>query len=45
MDQHTDRDDAHYLRICFEVARQSRANGRHPFGAILVGPDGAILLQ
>lgn len=45
MEQHTDGHDAHYLRICFEVARQSRANGRHPFGAILVGPDGAVLLK
>lgn len=45
MDQHTDGHDAHYLRLCFEVACQSRANGRHPFGAILVGPEGAVLLE
>lgn len=45
MDQHIDGHDAHYLRLCFEVARQSRANGCHPFGAILVGPDGAVLLE
>jgi tRNA(Arg) A34 adenosine deaminase TadA len=37
--------DEHYLRIAIEVARQSRAAGNHPFGAILVGPDGAVLMQ
>jgi hypothetical protein len=40
MGQRTDGDDARYLRICFDVAHQSRSNGRHPFGAILVGPGG-----
>ena len=37
--------DAHYLRLALDVARQARAAGNHPFGAILVGSDGAILLQ
>ena len=41
----SDGDDERYLRLCFEVARRSRADGRHPFGAILVGPDGAVLLE
>jgi tRNA(Arg) A34 adenosine deaminase TadA len=33
------------LRRCFEVAKAARDTGDHPFGAILVGPDGAVLLQ
>jgi tRNA(Arg) A34 adenosine deaminase TadA len=32
-----------FLRRAFDVARRSREHGDHPFGAILVGPDGAIL--
>ena len=34
-----------YLRIAIDVAVKSRAAGNHPFGAILVGPDGAVLMQ
>lgn len=41
----SDGDDERFLRLSFEVARRSRADGRHPFGAILVGPDGAVLLE
>ncbi len=41
----TNGDDERYLRLCFDVARRSRADGRHPFGAILVAPDGAVLLE
>ena len=37
--------DEDYLRLALEVARQARAAGNHPFGAILVGPDGAVLLE
>jgi tRNA(Arg) A34 adenosine deaminase TadA len=37
--------DEDYLRLTLEVARQARAAGNHPFGAILVGPDGAVLMQ
>ena len=33
------------LRRAIEVARQSRAHGNHPFGAILVDSKGAILLE
>ncbi len=33
------------LRRAFDVARRSREHGDHPFGAILVGPDGAILRE
>jgi len=34
-----------HLRRTFELARQSRAHGNHPFAAILVGPDGAVLME
>jgi tRNA(Arg) A34 adenosine deaminase TadA len=37
--------DARHLRRAFEVARGAQAHGNHPFGAILVGPDGAVLLE
>jgi tRNA(Arg) A34 adenosine deaminase TadA len=38
-------DDERFLRLAIDVARQARAAGNHPFGAILVGPDEAVLLQ
>jgi tRNA(Arg) A34 adenosine deaminase TadA len=34
-----------YLRKAFDVARKARDEGQHPFGCILVGPDGAVLLE
>jgi tRNA(Arg) A34 adenosine deaminase TadA len=34
-----------FIRRAIEVAREARAAGNHPFGAILVGPDGAILME
>ena len=34
-----------YLRLALAVARRSRAGGNHPFGAVLVGPDGAVLME
>jgi tRNA(Arg) A34 adenosine deaminase TadA len=37
--------DEDYLRLTLDIARQARAAGNHPFGAILVGPDGAVLMQ
>lgn len=37
--------DLDYLRRAIAVARDARAAGNHPFGAILVGPDGAILME
>ena len=39
------RDDEFYLRLSFAVAQRARANGNHPFGALLVGPDGAVLME
>jgi tRNA(Arg) A34 adenosine deaminase TadA len=38
-------DHERFLRRTLEVARAARAAGQHPFGAILVGPDGAILME
>lgn len=38
-------EDERYLRLAFAVAARSRARGDHPFGAILVAVDGAIMLE
>ena len=38
-------DDEHFLRIAFKVAARAHDNGNHPFGAILVGPDGTVLME
>lgn len=38
-------DDDRHLRRSFEVARRAREAGNHPFGAVLVGPDGAVLME
>ncbi|GAA1966141.1 nucleoside deaminase [Agromyces allii] len=35
-------DEAH-LRHAIEVARRSRAEGNHPFGAVLVAPDATVI--
>ncbi|WP_325246193.1 nucleoside deaminase [Dysosmobacter sp.] len=34
-----------YLRRANEVAKRARAAGNTPFGAILVGPDGEVLME
>jgi tRNA(Arg) A34 adenosine deaminase TadA len=34
-----------FLRRSFDVARRSRERGDHPFGSILVGPDGAVIRE
>lgn len=34
-----------HLRAADAVAREAAAHGHHPFGAVLVGPDGAILMR
>ena len=34
-----------YLRKAIDVSKQARKEGNHPFGAILVGPDGEVLLS
>ena len=41
----TKRSDLDYLRQAAAVSHQARANGNTPFGAILVGSDGAVLLE
>lgn len=33
------------LRYTFDIALRARANGNHPFGALLAGPNGQILLE
>jgi tRNA(Arg) A34 adenosine deaminase TadA len=38
-------DDEMYLRRAFAVARRARANGNHPFGAILVDDEGRVLIE
>jgi tRNA(Arg) A34 adenosine deaminase TadA len=39
------RDDEAFLRRAFAVARRARTHGNHPFAAILVGPDGDVLIE
>jgi len=34
-----------FLRRSFDVARKSREAGDHPFGSVLVGPDGEIVRE
>jgi tRNA(Arg) A34 adenosine deaminase TadA len=41
----TESNDLRFMRRAIAVAAAARANGNHPFGAILVGPDGEILLE
>ncbi len=38
-------DDERLLRRAYEVARRAQAHGNHPFGAVLVGPGGEVLLE
>ena len=38
-------DDIALLRHSFAVARRARANGKHPFGAILVDAEGRVLME
>ena len=38
-------DHESYLRRAFAIAAASKAGGDHPFGALLVGPDGAVLME
>jgi len=40
-----DESDARWLRLAFQVAGRSRTEGNHPFGAVLVGPDGTVWLE
>lgn len=40
-----DLDHAYYLRAAFAVAESARANGNHPFGAVLVDGNGEIVMR
>lgn len=37
--------DVEHLRSAVAIARRSRDHGNHPFGALLAGPDGSVLLE
>jgi tRNA(Arg) A34 adenosine deaminase TadA len=39
------RDDEGFLRRTFALARRARIHGNHPFAAILVAPDGEVLIE
>ncbi|MFZ1663570.1 MAG: nucleoside deaminase [Paracoccaceae bacterium] len=39
------KSDTEYLRQAIGIAAISRAGGNHPFGALLVGPEGDVLLS
>jgi tRNA(Arg) A34 adenosine deaminase TadA len=41
----TQNRDETFLRLTFTVALRAREHGNHPFGAILVGPDGTVLME
>lgn len=41
----TNDDHLVHLRAAIAVARRSRANGNHPFGALLVDENGQVLLE
>jgi tRNA(Arg) A34 adenosine deaminase TadA len=38
-------DDDQHLRRAIELAARARANGNHPFGSILVDPEGTVVLE
>ena len=40
-----DETDVALLRRCLELARNARAGGNQPFGSLLVGGDGNILIE
>lgn len=37
--------DERLMRAAYAVAKKAMDEGSHPFGAILVGPDGAVLME
>ncbi len=40
-----DPTDVTHLRRCLELARTARENGNEPFGSLLVGRDGSVLIE
>jgi tRNA(Arg) A34 adenosine deaminase TadA len=45
MDKTNSLDHLSLLKQSLAVAERAKANGKHPFGAILVGPGGEILMD
>jgi tRNA(Arg) A34 adenosine deaminase TadA len=41
----TQANDEILLRRAFDVARRAHEHGNHPFGALLAGPDGSVLME
>lgn len=37
--------DARHLRQTFDIARRARTHGNMPFGALLTGPEGEVLIE
>lgn len=37
--------DARHLRRTFDIARRARTHGNMPFGALLTGPEGEVLIE
>jgi tRNA(Arg) A34 adenosine deaminase TadA len=40
-----DQSDIAHLQRCLELARGARDGGNEPFGSLLVGPDGSVLVE
>src|SRR5262245_33877171 len=40
-----DQTDISHLRRCVELARSARQSGNEPFGSLLVGGDGSVLVE
>jgi tRNA(Arg) A34 adenosine deaminase TadA len=40
-----DETDVSHLRRCVELARTARRDGHEPFGSLLVGGDGSVLVE
>ena len=38
-------DDLTHLRRCVDLAREALADGDEPFGSVLAGPDGKVLVS
>jgi tRNA(Arg) A34 adenosine deaminase TadA len=38
-------DHERFLRLAFAIARKAGESGEHPFGCLLVGPEGSVILE
>jgi tRNA(Arg) A34 adenosine deaminase TadA len=45
MPQLPDLDHERFLRMAFAIAREAGKSGEHPFGCLLVGSDGTVILE